>query len=146
MMNDENVKKVKELVEVIEAFCKGKTIQLRQKGFSGWRDIVPTSNGRVPGWNINDIDYRVKPEVCHKMGNRYMIKGGEYLLASIGSMEKDLKDGAYYVLVHIKSGNRWSTPIWCESKNNLHISISEADFQKVVGYCEGGDDWELLPF
>lgn len=52
------MKTTKEMIEVMQAFVDGKTIQSRRYNFEEWEDIIYC----IPTWNWDVFEYRIKPE------------------------------------------------------------------------------------
>ena len=86
-----------------------------------WLDCYPT-------WN-EELEYRVKPGVVHKIGNRYQYEGEDYILACVDSDSK-------IELISLKCGNGWTNPI---SVNSIH-DISEDEWDRITE----GEPFQLL--
>ena len=98
--------------DLIIAWANGEEIQCYVPWKNCWLDCDPK-------WN-EEIEYRVKPKVVHKFGNRYQSKGEDYILACV-----DDKRGA---LISLKNGNRWTNPI----SVNFADNISEDEWDKIT--------------
>jgi|SRR5690606_2039480 len=106
--------------DLIIAWANGEKIQYYFPRGNCWLDCDPT-------WN-EDVEYRVKPRVVHKIGNRYQYEGEDYILACV--------DNKKIALISLEDGNRWTNPI----SVNLVDNISEDEWDRITE----GEPFQLL--
>lgn len=82
-------------IAVMQAYLEGERIECYDKMTGEWFSVSE------PCWDWDCSDYRVAPEVIHRIGNKYLRDGRVYLLASMDTRKVGL--------INRDTGHRWST-------------------------------------
>jgi hypothetical protein len=101
--------------ELIKLWADGAIIEYYSESCSRWIEVAVNS----PTWSSN-LEYRVKPEIAHKVGNVYSYNGSTYILARVSKKE--------ICLVSLQNGNRYIDAVLYEGPN---CTVDSASFKKV---------------
>lgn len=120
-----NVKKPHKHADIIKAWADGAIIQFYSTLLGGWMDV----QDNAPLWD-EDIEYRVKPKIVHRTGNRYCRNGVEFILAYFEW------GGPKASLISLLDGNRWNEPVEIKdteflSEDEWNKITSEKEFQLI---------------